>query len=776
MLLAIGDLTEDELLARTHDVAPDVIRSLAAEGRLLEVRVAGEGRFIAAEDAARVRDALGVQLPPGIPAPLLERVRDPMGDLTLRYARTHAPFTAAELARRFGLAETSAEAVLVRLVEERRLLEGEFRPGGTEREWTHPDVLRMIRRRSLAKMRREVEPVDPSVLARFATTWQGVVRRRPGTHALVEAVEQLQGAPLAASILETEILPARVDRYDPADLDALLAAGEVVWAGVEPLGDHDGRVALYLADRVAELLPPPKAHAKQDATGRGAPARRPDRERALLEALESRGASFFGPLHEAAGGGYPGETVRALWSLVWQGLVSNDTFQALRAFTSARAPSRPARTAASGPLPSRRLAPPSAEGRWSLLPSLDAGRQVTAWAAAMAHQLLARHGIVTREGVAAESIPGGFGTVYPVLKALEEHGRVRRGYFVAGLGAAQFALPGALDLLRELRNAGDETEAVALSATDPANPYGAALKFPPPARPGGADSRASAADGDDEKTARGATRTVGTAVILVNGALAGYLTRGDRQLLTWLPEPEPGRSHTARALARVLIERARSGRDAPRGMLIEEIDGVPAGSHALAPFLVDAGFAAGALGLAPRPRPAAVSHANRTGERHGRRPPAERASRLPGRRWRRQRLALLGDVGRDDLHDAARGVRRVVNRAGGDEEGLARRVGRARLPVDFDQQRAIEHIADLFARMGVAPRHAARLQLSEDCHRLPPRNGDVDLLQNGALQGCRGRLLGVDASRHDDGGHDETGCKCSHVRSFGNCPMPKHCS
>jgi ATP-dependent Lhr-like helicase len=606
MLLAIGDLTEDELLARTHDVVPDVIRSLAAEGRLLEVRVAGEGRFIAAEDAARVRDALGVQLPPGIPAPLLERVRDPMGDLTLRYARTHAPFTAAELARRFGLAEASAEAVLVRLVEERRLLEGEFRPGGTEREWTHPDVLRMIRRRSLAKMRREVEPVDPSVLARFATTWQGVVRRRPGTHALVEAVEQLQGAPLAASILETEILPARVDRYDPADLDALLAAGEVVWAGVEPLGDHDGRVALYLADRVAELLPPPKAHAKQDATGRGAPARRPDRERALLEALESRGASFFGPLHEAAGGGYPGETVRALWSLVWQGLVSNDTFQALRAFTSARAPSRPARTAASGPLPSRRLAPPSAEGRWSLLPSLDAGRQVTAWAAAMAHQLLARHGIVTREGVAAESIPGGFGTVYPVLKALEEHGRVRRGYFVAGLGAAQFALPGALDLLRELRNAGDETEAVALSATDPANPYGAALKFPPPARPGGADSRASAADGDDEKTARGATRTVGTAVILVNGALAGYLTRGDRQLLTWLPEPEPGRSHTARALARVLIERARSGRDAPRGMLIEEIDGVPAGSHALAPFLVDAGFAAGALGLAPRPRPAAV--------------------------------------------------------------------------------------------------------------------------------------------------------------------------
>jgi ATP-dependent Lhr-like helicase len=625
MLLGLGDLTEAEMGARTisRDVAHSVENLMDAR-RVLSVRIAGDPRYIAIEDAARYRDALGVPLPLGIPESLLQPVRDPLGDLALRYARTHAPFTALDFAARYGLSPGAAEAVLTRLAGEGRLVEGEFRPGGTRREWTDAGVLRMLRRRSLAKLRREVEPVDQSVLGRFATTWHGIVhpnaaaalgapgRRRHGADALLDAIEQLQGAPLPASMLETEILPARIDVYDPADLDAVTAAGEIVWVGVEPLGDRDGRVALYLADHLPRLLPPPTA--KPDLS---------EREAAIVEELRARGASFFGPLHDAVGGGYPGETVTALWNLVWHGLVTNDTFHALRAFTRHRAARRKARRPAqAAAFRSRRLAPPSAEGRWALVdgarrlqpsesrsPKGVALRASTKWAAAITQQLLARHGVVTREAVMTENVPGGFGVVYPVLKGMEETGRIRRGYFVAGLGATQFAMPGALDLLRSLRETSDELEIVMLAATDPANPYGATLKWPPEA--------AAAAKGG-----RGPTRSVGATVILVNGALAAYLARGDRQLVTFLPDAEPDRSKAARAIARALIERARSGIDAPRGMLIEEIDGGPPATHPLGPYLAQAGFIAGALGVqatlrshqppASRPVPAISRHSQST--------------------------------------------------------------------------------------------------------------------------------------------------------------------
>jgi ATP-dependent Lhr-like helicase len=364
MLLSLGDLTEAEVRERslTVDVATSV-GALAAARRVLSLRIAGEPRCIAIEDAARFRDALGVPLPVGIPESLLQPVRDPLGDLALRYARTHAPFTSPEFGGRYGLSDAAAEAVLMRLTSEGRLVEGEFRPGGTRREWTDAGVLRMLRRRSLAKLRHEIEPVDQTVLGRFTTTWQGIVKRRHGADALLDAIEQLQGAPLPASILETEILPARIDVYDPADLDAVTAAGEVVWVGVEPLGDRDGRVALYLADHLPRLLPP-TAHPQPDRDNELS-----DRESAILDCLHARGASFFGPLHETVGAGYPGETVDALWNLVWQGLITNDTFHALRAFTRTRAPHRKAkgRRPDVSSFRSRRLAPPSAEGRWALV-------------------------------------------------------------------------------------------------------------------------------------------------------------------------------------------------------------------------------------------------------------------------------------------------------------------------------------------------------------------------------------------------------------------------
>jgi ATP-dependent Lhr-like helicase len=317
---------------------------------------------------------------------------------------------------------------------------------------------------------------------------------------------------------------------------------------------------------------------------------------------------------------------------VWKGFVTNDTFHALRMFTRTRAPRRRSRRTEIASYRSRRLAPPSAEGRWSLVPrtaaaadkadlkvrttstgvvqaSRPAKGDATKWAASLTQQLLARHGVLTREAVASENAPGGFGIVYPVLKAMEDTGRIRRGYFVAGLGATQFAMPGALDLLRSLRDAPDDPEVAVLAATDPANPYGATLRWPSrrstqtpqttqstPRESGSGGSADSTFDvaGD---AGRGPTRTVGATVILVNGALAAYLARGDRLLVTFLPEAEPERGRTARAIALVLIERARDGGDAPRGMLIEEIDGVPSREHPLAPFLAAVGFVMGALGM-----------------------------------------------------------------------------------------------------------------------------------------------------------------------------------
>jgi len=416
LLLAIGDLTIEEIGDRVASPSlTEGIHTLVAARRAVPVIIAGRTRFVAVEDFARYREGLSVASPLGLPDELLNPVQDPLGDLALRFARTHAPFTVADLANRFGMDESMAGQLLRRLTAEGRIIEGEFRPGGLRREWTDAGVLRQLRRRSLAKLRREVEPVDQAVLGRLVTTWQGLTRRRQGSDALLDVVEQLQGAPLPASILETEILPARLNGYDPSDLDVVMAAGEVVWVGIESLGEHDGRVALYLADHVAKLLPPSVRDGLQ-AVPKATPSRvsptseLSDRERAILDVLEARGASFFGPLHEAVGGGYPAETVNALWALAWNGLITNDTFQVVRAFTQATPPSRRNRRRMEpAAFRSRRLVPASAEGRWALLHaghnSLSKSAQArarTTWATALVQQLLSRYGVLTREAVMAE--------------------------------------------------------------------------------------------------------------------------------------------------------------------------------------------------------------------------------------------------------------------------------------------------------------------------------------------------------------------------------------
>ena len=480
MLLRLGDLDVAEIDVRAQLDGRRVADDLTRSRRAIAVTVAGRARLIPVEYASRYRDALGVPLPPGLPEALLEPAPHAALDLARRYARTHAPFTAVALAERYGLGRSTAEALLRELVAAGRLLEGDFRPGGTGREWCDPDVLQTIRRRSLAKLRHQVEPVEPAVLGRLITHWQGVVRRRSGLDALLDAIEGLQGAPLIASILETEILPARVDGYQPSDLDALTTAGEVVWSGLEPLGEHDGRLALYLTDHVAKLRREPTL------------SELPERERAILAHLEQHGASFFAPLHEAVGGGYPGDSVDAIWTLVWGGAITNDSLHAVRAFTGPadHKSRKPKARAAHRTFRSRRMAPPTAEGRWSLM-AARAGAKVSATesATALAQQLLARYGVLTREIAAVENIAGGFSAVYDILKALEDAGRIRRGYFASEVGATQFALPAALDLLRSLKDLPDEPEVVVLAATDPANPYGTILRWPEASRACRAEAR-----------------------------------------------------------------------------------------------------------------------------------------------------------------------------------------------------------------------------------------------------------------------------------------------
>ncbi len=579
LLLRLGDLNEDEIAARCDD--PLALERLARTRRALPVRVAGEARYIAIEYAGRYRDALGVPLPPGIAEAFLERVERPLAELLRRYARTHGPFTTQQAAARYGLPAEKAEAVFRAQQAAGKLLEGEFRPGGSHREWCDPDVLQQVRRKTLARLRSEVEPVEQSTLARMLCRWQGAAVPRRGPAALVDAIEILQGAGVPASELEREILPARVSDYRMGDIDALMASGDVVWVGRERIGERDGRVALYLAESLGKLLPPDVEFELSE------------RARRILDALAAHGANFFPALHQAAGGGYPGDTQDALWELVWAGRITNDTFQPVRSLVEERDERHARREVRQGPPGSpeflRRLRAHSehgaaGQGRWSLVRQRALETVSPAgWSANMAQQLLARNGIVMRETALAEGVPGGYPVVYPALRKMEESGWIRRGMFVAGMGAAQFAMTGAVDILRTLRAAPEHAETLHLAATDPANPYGALLAWP-----------------RDEGEAHGMSRTSGASVVLVNGRLAAFLRRKNPAIRAFLPESEPERSTMARETARKLAEVAIRRQGRKSGLLIGEIDGAPAREHFLARFLEEAGFVATANGYQMR--------------------------------------------------------------------------------------------------------------------------------------------------------------------------------
>ncbi len=548
LLRMLGDLSTDEVIARGGE--PAWLVELESARRALRVRIAGQERWVAVEDAGRLRDALGAALPVGVAEAFLEPVKDPVGDLVSRYARTHGPFSPSDVAARFGLGTAVVDGALARLSASGRVVHGEFRPGGTGLEWCDAEVLRSLRRRSLAKLRKEVEPVPPDALARFLPQWQGIsTSSGRGTDALVRAIEQLQGAAVPASALETLVLPSRVAGYSPVLLDELTTTGELLWAGAGSLPGNDGWVSLQLADSADLLLAP---------EGELSPT--PLHE-AVLSALEGGQALFFRQLSDRVGKLLPdGSGIvddsalsTVVWELVWSGHLTNDTLGPLRALlgtgrtthTSKRAPVRQ-RSRYGRPVMPTRSGPPTVAGRWSRLPDRDT--DTTRRTHALAEALLDRHGVVTRGAVMAERAPGGFAAVYTVLKAFEEAGRVRRGYFVEGLGAAQFAAPGAVDRMRALaaakpasdeplwetavpggwdvstsrqRQRRDEARAVVLAATDPANPYGAALPWP------------DRTGGEDDKGGHKPARKAGALVVLVDGALVLYVERGGKTLLSF---------------------------------------------------------------------------------------------------------------------------------------------------------------------------------------------------------------------------------------------------
>ncbi|MGY1743205.1 MULTISPECIES: ATP-dependent helicase [unclassified Blastococcus] len=595
LLRYVGDLTPAEAAAR--GVPAEWLEELVASRRAIVVRIAGEERHVAIEDAGRLRDALGTALPVGVPEAFTEPVADPLGDIVGRYARTHGPFQPDEVARRLGLGVAVVTATLQRLVGSGRLVTGEFRPGGTGQEWCDADVLRSVRRRSLAKLRQEVEPVPIGTLARFTPAWQSVGSRLRGPDGVLAVVEQLAGALVPASALESLVLPSRVRDYSPAMLDELTSAGEVLWAGAGALPGNDGWVSLVPADVAPLLLP--EALEPPEEGGYGA---------AVLDGLAGGQAMFFRGLSDLAGATDDTALADAVWDLVWSGHLTNDTLAPLRtrlagAGTHRKAPAPPrVRTSRYGrprlgrPAMPTRSGPPTVAGRWSRLPDRegDPTRRTTARAEA----LLERHGVLTRGAVMAEQVPGGFSAVYPVLRAFEENGRARRGYFVETLGAAQFGTPGSVDRLRGFASP-DRAPAgtVVLAATDPANVYGAALPWPdrPDAAAADGDAAGAVDIGEGTATKRGsghrAGRKAGALVVLVDGDLVLYVERGGKTLLSWTEE-EQVLKEAATALSGAVAAGAL-GR-----MVVQKADGASVHeSTPLSAALQAAGFAATPRGL-----------------------------------------------------------------------------------------------------------------------------------------------------------------------------------
>jgi ATP-dependent Lhr-like helicase len=565
VLRRLGDLTEAEVAQRVHEpgAAAAWLQALADERRAVRLRIAGEERWVAADDAGLYRDALGAVPPGGLPEAFLADVPDALAQVIARYARTHGPFTTDEVRARYRV---DPGAVLAQLEAAGDVVRGELRPGGADREWCDPDVLRRLRRASLASLRKEIEPAEQRALAAFAPSWQGVDRHAAagaGRDRLREVLVPLQGLALPAEVWERDVLPRRTGAYSPTWLDELCASGEVVWVGAGALGRSSGKVALYFREDAEAIGPPSRA---MDAPG--------DPAHDVLRERLGRSPCFFTDLLAELPLA-PDEIQEALWDLVWAGEVTNDAWAPLRAprLTLARAQRAALERRGRG---TRRFGArrggtqPTLQGRWSLTSSIfreqpDPRQQRRT----VAELLLERHGILTRETVLAEGVPGGFSALYDALTDLETLGVCRRGYFVEGLGGAQFALPGAVERLRARRDDEDAPPLV-LAATDPAQPYGAALPWP---KRGG--------------EARRPSRVAGAYVVLAGAEPVVYVERGGRGLTTLVDGDDPRLRPALAALAAFVT----GGRG--RKLSLERIDGEPVVGSALEPILIELGFRSG---------------------------------------------------------------------------------------------------------------------------------------------------------------------------------------
>lgn len=571
VLRKVGDLTEAELRERAvHGLdVRAALSSLRSRRRAVPLRIGAERRWIDASEAGLYRDALGVVLPQGLPGEFLDEVPGALAALLRRYAACNGPFTAQAPAARYGLGRAAVESACAELEAHGELVRGELRPGGMsgQREWCEVEVLRRLRRASLAALRKEIEPVPSRTFAAFQASWHGIDAQPAagaGIERLRERLVALQGLPLTPSTWERDVLPRRLGAYSPTWLDALCGSGELVWVGAGSLRRSDGRVALYFREDVAAIGPPPGLPDPPDGPV----------QRAILARL-GEGACFFGDLLAAAG--EPQLVQEALWDLVWAGLVTNDAFAPLRGGRPTPASlarrTQPRARRSGSRFASRRGVTAAAHppGRWSLTAPLFAPGDAdpAARRRTLAELLLERYGVLTRELVRSEGVAGGFAALYGELNRLETVGAARRGYFVEGLGGAQFALPGAVERLRSQRLADEgEHAALVLPATDPAQPYGAALPWPEQAR----------------RQGRGPGRVPGAHVVLVDWLPALYLERGGRSLLTLTGE---GSDALAPALA-ALAAAARAGRIGR--LAIERLDGEPALGSALEPALIELGF------------------------------------------------------------------------------------------------------------------------------------------------------------------------------------------
>ncbi|SFR74850.1 ATP dependent helicase, Lhr family [Microbacterium azadirachtae] len=585
LLRLLGPLDASEVAARLEadpesepgrsgeDVAAGHLSALIDARRAIEVTIGGVRRAAAIEDAGRLRDALGVPLPVGIPVAFLEPVADPLGDLVARHARTHGPFLGSAVAARFGIGPAVVRQTLQRLEADGRVTGGFFLPspepswdaggaepdatsarrasatsvGPDETEWCDSEVLRRLRMRSLAAIRGSVEPVSPTAFARFLPEWQHHTRPLEGVDGVAAVIEQLAGVPIPASAWESLVLPQRVRDYSPALLDELTSSGEIVWAGHGALPGRDGWVSLHPAD-LAPFTVPFADEAPEEGS----------LEAQLLAALASGGAYFAAQLREATGAENEASVVEALWNLAWTGHVTNDTFAPIRALLSGgsqahkvtrRAPRTRTFRGMSLARPASTPRPLSVGGRWSLLPEAetDPARRATV----SAGLLLDRYGVVTRGSVQAEGMPGGFAQAYRVLAGFEEAGHCRRGYVIEKLGAAQFAASATIDRLRTFAGLADPPPRTArtLAATDPANPYGAALGWP-----------------RLDQVSHRPGRKAGALVVLVDGALVLYLERGGKTVLAFSDDEEELRAATADVAATARARRLET-------LTVEKVNG-----------------------------------------------------------------------------------------------------------------------------------------------------------------------------------------------------------